>query len=133
MAYAVITGNLGKDPELRTSKDGRTTYATTSIAWTEQTRDATGQWHDGPTIWVQTTIYGRQAHNAVASLQKGARVIAIGTLRPETWPSQNGPETMFTLIADTIAPDLTFATASISRNPRETDTPLTPASQAWHA
>lgn len=121
MAYAIITGNLGKAPEIRTSKDGRITYATTSIAWTEQKRDATGQWHEGPTIWVQVTIYGRQAHNAAASLQKGTRVTATGTLRPETWPSQNGPETIFTLIADTISPDLTFATASISRNPSDVE------------
>lgn len=118
MAFVTITGRLGKDPELSTSRDGSTTYARCPIGWSERVKDKTGQWVDGPTVWVQTTIFGRQAENVVASLHKGDRVTAFGQLRPETWHSQHGEDTVFTMTADTLTVNLTFATAQITRNPK---------------
>lgn len=118
MAYTTITGQLGKDPEQHTSQDGNTTYTRCSIGWIERTKDKTGQWVDGPTIWVQVTLFGRQATNVAASLHKGDRVTATGQLRPETWHSQHGEETVFTMTADTLTPNLTFATTQVTRNPK---------------
>lgn len=116
MAHATIIGNLGKDPELKTSKDGQSQYATFSVAWRESTRDATGNWIDGPVTWVHVTCFGKYALNAAQTLRKGARVVTGGELRVEEWASQQGPSNVVTLKADYVAADLKFATAQIIAN-----------------
>lgn len=116
MTYVTLEGNAGKQPELKTSKTGKS-YCRFSIAWSE--RQKTGdQWIDGPTVWVSVTCFGRVAENAAATITKGTRVIVSGNLKPELWSSNHGEETVFTLTADKIGPALTFATAQVSVNSR---------------
>lgn len=116
MAQATLIGTLGKDPELKQSRDGRTTFAKFSLAWSERQKDATGNFSDGPTQWIQVTVFGRQAQNVVASLGKGMRVIVTGRLQPEMWQSQQGEQVVMTMTADTVAPELTFASVQVVRN-----------------
>lgn len=118
MAHFSETLTLGKDPELKTSQDGRTTFAKFSAAWSERSKDKTGNWEQGPTTWFQVTVFGRLAQNVAATLRKGDRAVIIGRAKPETWSSQQGEQTVHTIVADTVAPDLTFATAQITRNPK---------------
>lgn len=117
MANATIVGTLGKDPKLSTTKNGKS-MARFSIAWSERNRDANGEFHDGPTVWVSVTVFGRQAENAGQSLAKGMRVIVSGNLKAELWSSDRGEETVFTMMADHVGPDLTFATAQVVKNER---------------
>lgn len=116
MAQATIIGTLGKDPELKTSKDGRTTFAKFSLAWSERIKDVTGNFVDGPTQWVQVTVFGRQASNIVQSLGRGMRVVVSGRLQPELWSSNQGEQVVMTMVADTVAPELTFASAQVVKN-----------------
>lgn len=118
MAFSVITGSLGKDPELKSSRDGNTQFLKFSMAWSERQRQQDGSYHDGPTVWVQVTVFGRQAQNLSQTLQKGDRVVATGKLAPESWSSQQGEQTVFAMVADTVAPELTFASAQVVKNPK---------------
>lgn len=116
MAQATLIGTLGKDPEVRQSKDGRTTFAKFSLAWSERQKDATGNFADGPTMWVQVTAFGRQATNIANSFGKGTRVIVTGRLQPEMWNGNQGEQVVMTMVADTVAPELTFATVQVAKN-----------------
>ena len=117
MAQISITGTLGKDPEGKTSNAGKP-FARFSLAWSESSKDQNGQWTDGPTQWVQVTCFGRVAQNLVASLHKGDRVNVTGRIKPESWPSQQGEQTVLALTADTVSPDLTFASVQVQKNPK---------------
>lgn len=118
MAQTTIVGALGKDPEMKTSRDGQTSWAQMSLAWSERSKDKTGQWVDGPTVWVQVKVFRRQGQNIEQSLHKGDRVVAVGDLRPEEWSSQQGPETVMSMVADVVAPELTFASVDVVKNPK---------------
>lgn len=117
MAQISITGTLGKDPEGKTSNAGKP-FARFSLAWSESSKDQNGQWMDGPTQWVQVTCFGRVAQNLVASLHKGDRVNVTGRIKPESWSSQQGEQTVLALTADTVSPDLTFASVQVQKNPK---------------
>lgn len=114
MAHTVLTGNLGKDPELKATRDGKP-MLTLSVAWSENSRDANGQWAPGPTVWVSARVFGRQAENAAESLHKGCMVTVSGQLKPETWSSDHGEETRMTMMADTIAPALFTQVANVRK------------------
>ncbi|QMV86349.1 single-stranded DNA-binding protein [Corynebacterium hindlerae] len=114
MAYTTIVGTVGKDPELKFTNNGKA-YTRVGIAWSERVKDRNGNWDDGPTVWVSATVFGKQAENLADSITKGMRVAATGHLKPETWASQQGEQTVFTMVADTIAPELTFHTAALTK------------------
>lgn len=97
MAQATIIGNLGKDPQFQTSQDGRTDYTRLNVAWSESSKDRTGQWVNGPVVWVFATVFGNQAQNVARSLKKGDRVVLSGDLKAEEWQSDQGPQTTFTM------------------------------------
>ena len=118
MAFTSIIGSLGKDPELKSSRDGKTQFLKFGMAWSERQRQQDGSYHDGPTVWVQVTVFGRQAQNLAHSLQKGDRVVVTGKLAPESWSSQQGEQTVMAMVAETVAPELTFATAQVVKNPK---------------
>lgn len=117
MATISITGTLGKDPEGKTSNAGKP-FARFSLAWSESSKDQQGNWQDGPTQWVQVTCFGRVAQNLVASLHKGDRVNVTGRIKPESWSSQQGEQTVLALTADAVSPDLTFASVQVQKNPK---------------
>lgn len=117
MATISITGTLGKDPEGKTSNAGKP-FARFSLAWSESSKDQQGSWQDGPTQWVQVTCFGRVAQNLVASLHKGDRVNVTGRIKPESWSSQQGEQTVLALTADSVSPDLTFASVQVQKNPK---------------
>jgi single-strand DNA-binding protein len=118
MAQIQITGTLGKDPELQTGQNSGKSFARFSLAWSERSKDRNGEWFDGPTQWVQCTAFGRVAENLAASLHKGDRVNVTGRVKPESWSSQQGEQTVLALQVDSVGPDLTFASVQVQKNPK---------------
>lgn len=114
MAYAVITGNAGKDPDLRTTTQGKT-YCRFSIGWSERVKTPAG-WENGPTVWVSIIAFGRLAENIDETVFKGTRIVAAGKLVPETWNSDRGEQTTLVLTADYVGPVLDYQTADVHRN-----------------
>ncbi|STD70282.1 single-stranded DNA-binding protein [Corynebacterium renale] len=77
MAYVTLEGNAGKQPELKTSQNGKS-YCRFSIAWSE--RQKTGdQWIDGPTVWVSITCFGRVAKTQHPPSAKAPASLSPGT------------------------------------------------------
>jgi single-strand DNA-binding protein len=110
-----VIGNLTADPELRFTRSG-TAVAHFTIASTPKTFDAyTGTWARGDTVFVAATAWRGTAEHAAASLTKGIRVIATGTLKARSYTTKAGEERTFTeLEVEDIGPSLRSRTAEIT-------------------
>lgn len=116
-----IAGHLGGDPELRFTPSGLP-VATLTIADTPRVRNsATGQWEDGETLWMRCVAWRDLAEGVAETLRKGDRVTAHGTLKQRSYTSRDGEKrTSVELTLDAIGPDLTRATATVTRRaPRQ--------------
>jgi single-strand DNA-binding protein len=78
-------GTLGRDPELRTSRNGNP-YLTLSIAVTVG-RDDAGK---DVTQWVRVTCFGETAQQLATTARKGDRLYAEGSLTLNTWTTNDG-------------------------------------------
>lgn len=115
-----FVGNLGGDPNLRYLPKG-TAVATINVGDTPRRMDkATNQYIDGETLWQTVEVWDKLAENVAASLKKGDRVIVIGRLVAEKFNDKTTgePRTVTKLKATFIGPDLSYATAAVTRNPR---------------
>lgn len=112
---AQATGNLTRDPELRFLASGQA-VCNFSLAINEQKKNKdTGRWEDDGVTFCDVVVWAQMAENVAASLQKGNRVHVSGTMRQEDWEKDGAKFSRLKLTADTVGPDLRFATASIQR------------------
>ena len=80
----IIIGNLGRDPEVRYSPDGKA-ICNVSIATTSQWKDkATGERRE-ETEWHRVVFYNRLAEIAGEYLKKGRPVYVEGRLKTRKW------------------------------------------------
>jgi single-strand DNA-binding protein len=88
----ILVGNLGKDPEIRRTQDGRP-IANLSIATSETWRDkATGERKE-KTEWHRVVIFSEPLCKVVEQyLKKGAKVYIEGALQTRKWTDQSGVE-----------------------------------------
>jgi single-strand DNA-binding protein len=88
----ILVGNLGKDPEIRRTQDGRP-IANLSIATSESWRDkATGERKE-KTEWHRVVIFTEGlAKVAEQYLKKGAKVYIEGQLQTRKYTDQSGVE-----------------------------------------
>src|ERR1043166_9676980 len=88
----ILVGNLGKDPEIRRTQDGRA-IANLSVATSESWRDkATGERKE-KTEWHRVVIFSEGlAKIAEQYLKKGAKVYVEGQLQTRKWTDQQGVE-----------------------------------------
>lgn len=79
-----ISGNLGRDPELRVTPTG-TSVLSLSVAVNDRIRDQqTGEWRDRAN-WVDVVVFGSRADGIAAFLAKGSKVAVSGRLRWSQW------------------------------------------------
>jgi single-strand DNA-binding protein len=83
----VLTGNLGRDPEMRYTQGG-TPVTSFSVATNEKWTDQDGQRQER-TAWFRVSAWGRQADACSQYLHKGSLVQVIGRLNPD--PETGGP------------------------------------------
>ncbi|MEZ0061949.1 single-strand DNA-binding protein [Bradyrhizobium elkanii] len=88
----ILVGNLGKDPEIRRTQDGRP-IANLSIATSETWRDkATGERKE-KTEWHRVVIFNEGLCKVAEQyLKKGAKVYIEGQLQTRKWTDQSGVE-----------------------------------------
>ena len=87
-----LIGNLGKDPEIRTTQDGRE-IANFSIATTEAWRDKGSGERKEKTEWHRVVIFSQPLVNLVKSyVHKGSKVYIEGALQSRKWNDQAGVE-----------------------------------------
>ena len=86
----ILIGNLGNDPEIRSTQDGRE-LANLSIATTESWKDKnTGERKD-KTEWYRVVIFSPGLVNVAKSyLKKGSKVYLEGALQTRKWQDQGG-------------------------------------------
>lgn len=87
-----LIGNLGKDPEMRRTQDGRP-IANLSIATSESWRDKSTGEKKTKTEWHRVVIFSEGlAKVAEQYLKKGAKVYVAGKLQTRKWTDQSGVE-----------------------------------------
>ena len=100
---AMIIGNLGRDPEMRYTPNGRQ-VTEFSVAVTHRGRDAaTGEWADQGTDWFRVTIWGDRAERAAEEFRKGNRVFVEGRFRTREYDAKDGTRrTSLEITADNV-------------------------------
>ena len=88
----ILVGNVGKDPEIRRTQDGRP-IANLSIATSESWRDkATGEKKE-KTEWHRVVIFSEPLCKVVEQyVKKGAKLYIEGALQTRKWTDQSGVE-----------------------------------------
>ncbi|HEX4463773.1 MAG TPA: single-stranded DNA-binding protein [Solirubrobacterales bacterium] len=85
----VITGNLTRDPELR-STPGGTSVCKLRVAVNSRRKDGqTGEWVDKPNYF-DVTVWGAQGENCANYLAKGRPVAIEGRLDWREWEAKDG-------------------------------------------
>jgi single-strand DNA-binding protein len=97
----IITGNLTRDPELR-STSGGTSVCSLRIATNTRRRDASGEWTDKANFF-DVTVWGAQGENCARFLSKGRPVAIDGRLEWREWETQDGQKRQAVeIIADSV-------------------------------
>lgn len=88
----ILIGNLGKDPEIRRTQDGRP-IANLSIATSETWRDKQSGERREKTEWHRVVVFDEHiAKFAEQYLKKGAKVYLEGQIQTRKWTDQAGVE-----------------------------------------
>jgi single-strand DNA-binding protein len=88
----IIVGNLGKDPEIRRTQDGKA-IANLTVATSETWRDKNTGERKEKTEWHRVVIFSEPLCKIVEQyLKKGAKVYIEGALQTRKWTDQSGVE-----------------------------------------
>ena len=99
----ILIGNLGQDPELRTTGSG-TPVLNLRIATSARVRDGQGGWQD-QTEWHSVVVFGRTAENVARFKRKGDSVYIEGRLQTRKWQDRTGQDKWTT---EVVANDVRF-------------------------
>ncbi len=86
----VLTGNLTRDPELRSTPSG-TSVCSLRLACNTRRKDASGEWVDKPNYF-DVTVWGAQGENCATYLQKGRPVALDGRLSGASGRTRTGQQ-----------------------------------------
>ncbi len=85
----MIIGNLGRDPEMRYTPNGRP-VTEFSVAVNQNTKNQqTGEWVEA-TDWFRVTVWGDRAERTAEQLRKGNRVFVEGRFRTREYDARDG-------------------------------------------
>lgn len=87
----ILIGNLGKDPEIRSTQDGRQ-IANISLATEESWKDKSGE-RKSRTEWHRVSIFNEGLVKVAKSyLKKGSKVYLEGQIQTRKWTDKDGVE-----------------------------------------
>lgn len=124
MNKVIICGNLGQDPELRTTAGGAK-VATLSVATTEYMKGQDGQKKE-MTEWHRVILWNAAAENAAKYLAKGRSVLVEGRLQTRSWEDKQGQKRYTTEI---IGNNIQFLGSAQNQNQNQNHGYQPPASQ----
>lgn len=106
-----IVGNLTREPELRTTRNGKNYCSFTIAANDRRKNEQTGEWENTSAIFLNCTVwdtdYGSFASNVANTLHKGMQVIAEGQIKQGSYTAKDGTErTTVEMNVSAIGPDL---------------------------
>lgn len=89
---AIILGNLGRDPEIRSTQDGKK-IANLSVATSEHWRDRNSGERKEKTEWHRVVIFNEQLVGVAEKyLRKGSKVYLEGQIQTRKWTDQSGQD-----------------------------------------
>ena len=80
---ATLIGNLGRDPELRTTPSG-ISVCTISVATTDSYKNKSGEWQES-TDWHSVVLWEGLAERAHKFLKKGSKVYIEGKIKTRSY------------------------------------------------
>jgi single-strand DNA-binding protein len=83
-----LIGNLGKEPEIRTTTSGQT-VATFSVATSEKFKNKNNEWEER-TEWHNAVLWNKLAEIARDYLHKGKTVYIEGRIQTRKWEGKDG-------------------------------------------
>jgi single-strand DNA-binding protein len=92
----ILVGNLGADPESRTSQAGGM-VTTLRVATSDKRKDREGNWGDH-TEWHRVILFGKVAENAARYLKKGRQVYVEGKIQQRDYQDNQGQKRYITEI-----------------------------------
>ena len=97
-----IIGNLGRDPELRYTPNGRP-VASFTVAVNQSTKNQqSGEWIES-TDWFRVSVWGDRGERVAENLRKGSRVFVDGRFRTREYEANDGQKRMsLDITADTV-------------------------------
>ena len=85
----ILTGNLTRDPELRSLPSGMSVCSLRVACNTRRKNNSTGEWEDKPNFF-DVTVWGAQGENCARYLAKGRPVAIDGRLEWREWQANDG-------------------------------------------
>ena len=97
----VISGNLGRDPEIRQTASG-TDVASFGVCVNDRRKNPqTGEYEDMPN-WVEVAFFGSRAPSIARFLAKGSHVTVKGRLRESKWERDGQKRSKLSVIGEDI-------------------------------
>ncbi len=94
----VIIGNVGRDPEVRTTQDGRE-IVSFSLATSDSWKDRTSGERREKTEWHRVVVFAPPLVGIVKNyVHKGSKLYLEGALQTRKWTDQSGQEKLSTEI-----------------------------------
>ena len=133
MSTITVVGNLTADPELRFTASGKA-VASLNVAESQRVKEG-NEWKDGDTTYWRVTAWDGLAEHIGDSLAKGVRVIVTGRVASRTYETREGEKrTVYEITADSVGPDLRWATAKVTKAGKGGSSPRqTAADDPWAA
>jgi len=98
----VLTGNLTRDPELRSLPSGMAIRSRRIACTTRRKNNSTNEWEDKPNYF-DVTVWGAQGENCARFLSKGRPIAIDGRLEWREWETQDGQKRQaIDIIADAV-------------------------------
>ena len=89
---AIIVGNVGKDPEVRSTNDGRE-IATLTVATSQSWRDKASGEKKEKTEWHRVVVFNDGLVNVIKNyIKKGSKIYIEGALHTRKWTDKDGVE-----------------------------------------
>lgn len=120
-AFVTLVGYVAQEPNIHTTKTGKT-VTDLRVGITPRYRDqATGEWRDAESSYFTVSCWDRLAHHVRASMHKGEPVLVRGKFKTSTYEDKDGrPRTETRITADTVGHDLSRGIANyIKHRPRQ--------------
>jgi len=87
----ILVGNLGKDPDVRYTPDGKA-ITNITLATSESWKDKNTGQRQEKTEWHRVVFFGGLANVAGEYLKKGSKVYIEGKLQTRKWQDQSGQD-----------------------------------------
>lgn len=121
----ILIGNLGKDPEIRRTQDGKA-IANLTVATSETWRDKSSGDRKEKTEWHRVVIFNEGLCKVAEQyLKKGAKVYIEGQIQTRKWTDQSGVEKCSTeVVLQGFGGSLTMLDGKSSGDTQSDDRPI---------